>query len=156
VGLEWGPLSLVSTIQELLERKVVASVQKIKNTAVGIRHAVCARVCTNFCDKRRLLSSLVDSGHGVFLCVFRQEASCFFFSFPRITFLSEPLCNGNTTTGTVVQFSDLHQLSLSLSLFLSLPTVCCSRCLIIVYILLNFLPWRWKRCITPKDWWPSS
>jgi hypothetical protein len=39
VGLERGPLSLVSTTEELLDRKVAAPVQKIENTAVGIRHA---------------------------------------------------------------------------------------------------------------------
>jgi hypothetical protein len=39
VGLEWDPLSLVSTTEELLDRKVAAPVYKIENTAVGIRHA---------------------------------------------------------------------------------------------------------------------
>jgi hypothetical protein len=39
VGLERGPLSLVSTTEELLDRKVAAPVYKIENTAVGIRHA---------------------------------------------------------------------------------------------------------------------
>jgi hypothetical protein len=39
VGLERGPLSLVSTTEELLDRKVAAPVKKTKNTAVGIRHA---------------------------------------------------------------------------------------------------------------------
>jgi hypothetical protein len=39
VGLERGPLSLVSTIEELLDRKVAAPVWKTENTAVGIRHA---------------------------------------------------------------------------------------------------------------------
>jgi hypothetical protein len=34
-----GPLSLVSTIEELLDRKVAAPVSKTENTAVGIRHA---------------------------------------------------------------------------------------------------------------------
>jgi hypothetical protein len=38
VGLERGPLSLVSTTEELLNRKVAAPVQKTENTAVGIRH----------------------------------------------------------------------------------------------------------------------
>jgi hypothetical protein len=38
VGLERGPLSLVSTTEELLDRNVAASVYKIENTAVGIRH----------------------------------------------------------------------------------------------------------------------
>jgi hypothetical protein len=39
VGLERGPLSLVSTTEELLDRKVAAPVFKTENTAVGIRHA---------------------------------------------------------------------------------------------------------------------
>jgi hypothetical protein len=39
VGLELGPLSLVSATEELLDRKVAAPVQKTENTAVGIRHA---------------------------------------------------------------------------------------------------------------------
>jgi hypothetical protein len=39
VGLERGPLSLVSTTQELLDRKVAAPVYKTMNTAVGICHA---------------------------------------------------------------------------------------------------------------------
>jgi hypothetical protein len=39
VGLERGPLSLVSTTEELLDRKVAASVQKTENTAVGVCHA---------------------------------------------------------------------------------------------------------------------
>jgi hypothetical protein len=34
-----GPLSLVSTTEELLDRKVAAPVQKTENRAVGIRHA---------------------------------------------------------------------------------------------------------------------
>jgi hypothetical protein len=39
VGLERGPLSFVSTTEELLDRKVAAPVYKTENTAVGIRHA---------------------------------------------------------------------------------------------------------------------
>jgi hypothetical protein len=39
VGLERGPLSLVSTTEELLDRKVAAPVEKTESTAVGIRHA---------------------------------------------------------------------------------------------------------------------
>jgi hypothetical protein len=39
VGLERGPLSLVSTIEELLDRKVAAHIYKTENMAVGIRHA---------------------------------------------------------------------------------------------------------------------
>jgi hypothetical protein len=39
VGLERGPLSLVSATEELLDRKVAATVYKTENTAVRIRHA---------------------------------------------------------------------------------------------------------------------
>jgi hypothetical protein len=39
VDLERGPLSFVTTTEELLDRKVAASVKKIDNTAVRIRHA---------------------------------------------------------------------------------------------------------------------
>jgi hypothetical protein len=39
VGLERGPLSLVTTIEELLDIKVAAPVKKTENTVVGIRHA---------------------------------------------------------------------------------------------------------------------
>jgi hypothetical protein len=39
VGLEWGPLSLVSTTEEILDRKVAAAVYKTENMAIGIRHA---------------------------------------------------------------------------------------------------------------------
>jgi hypothetical protein len=38
VNLERGPLSLVSTIEELFEGKVVTPVQKSENTAVRIRN----------------------------------------------------------------------------------------------------------------------
>jgi hypothetical protein len=39
VCLERGPLSLVSTTEEILDRKVAAPVYKTENTAVGIPHA---------------------------------------------------------------------------------------------------------------------
>jgi hypothetical protein len=39
VGLERGPLSLVSTTEELLDGKVAAPIYKTENTAVGIRYA---------------------------------------------------------------------------------------------------------------------
>jgi hypothetical protein len=61
-----------------LEEKVAAPVYKTQNTAVGIRHADHVapsnrKVGTNFADKRRSLgrySSLVDSGHRVFVFYF--------------------------------------------------------------------------------------
>jgi hypothetical protein len=39
VALEWGPLSLMTTIKELLERKCIGSGLETENTAVGICHA---------------------------------------------------------------------------------------------------------------------
>jgi hypothetical protein len=39
VGLELGPFNFVSTIKELLGRKVAAPVYKAENTAIEIRHA---------------------------------------------------------------------------------------------------------------------
>jgi hypothetical protein len=37
--IERGPLNLLSTTEELVDRKVAAPVYKIENTAVWIRHA---------------------------------------------------------------------------------------------------------------------
>jgi hypothetical protein len=39
VTLEWSPISLVSTTEEPLDRKVAAPVYKTENTAIGIHHA---------------------------------------------------------------------------------------------------------------------
>jgi hypothetical protein len=73
VGLERGPLSLVSTIEGLLERKVVSG-PEIRD--YGQRELPClpcdtplsVKVGTNFADKRRLLgrySSFANYGHRV-------------------------------------------------------------------------------------------
>jgi hypothetical protein len=66
VGLERGPLSLVSTIEELLERK--SSGSGLESREYGTWNHVPAKVGTNIADKRWSLGryrSLADSGHGV-------------------------------------------------------------------------------------------
>jgi hypothetical protein len=73
VGLELDQLSLVSTTEELLERKSSGSGVEIENTAVGIRHAdhvaPFIRKCgTNFADRWMSLgrfSSFSDLSHEI-------------------------------------------------------------------------------------------
>jgi hypothetical protein len=62
MGLERGPLSLVSITEELLHRKVVAPVYKTENTAVGIRHAdhVAPSICKSW-QSLRLQAAVVRS-----------------------------------------------------------------------------------------------
>jgi hypothetical protein len=71
---ERGPLSPVSTIEELLGRKLAAPGQKSENTVtLTTWHPLSADVCTNFADKRQSLgrySSFADSDHGVYFLVF--------------------------------------------------------------------------------------
>jgi hypothetical protein len=74
VGLERGPLSLVSTTEELLDRKVAAPVQKTENTAGEIHQAyhVAPSIRTSWqsllrqAAVARSVSSLADSDHEVF------------------------------------------------------------------------------------------
>jgi hypothetical protein len=74
VGLELGPLSLVSITEELLEEIVAAPVKKTENTSGGISCADHATPSIRkswyyFAKKRRSLGrrgSLADQSHGVF------------------------------------------------------------------------------------------
>jgi hypothetical protein len=54
VGLEWGPLSLVKTIEELFGRKSSGSGFEYREYGLGIRHANHV-ASINFVDKRRSL-----------------------------------------------------------------------------------------------------
>jgi hypothetical protein len=86
VGLERGPLSLVSANEELLGSNSSDCGLETDNTAVGIRHAdhvapsIRKEVGTNFAEKRWSLgrySSLANWGHGVFFMIVRPAiGSC--------------------------------------------------------------------------------
>jgi hypothetical protein len=74
VGLERGPLSLVSAVEELLKRKISCSGLEIREYVRGDpsrlpRVTLCLQnVGTNLADKRRSLgrySSFANLGHGV-------------------------------------------------------------------------------------------
>jgi hypothetical protein len=76
VGLERGPLSLMSTTEELLDRKVAAPVQKTENTAVGIRHT--DHVSPSI--RKKLAITLPTSG-GRSVCVVRSRTQTMEFFF---------------------------------------------------------------------------
>jgi hypothetical protein len=61
VGLEWGPLSLVSTIEELLGRNSSDFGRETENMAVGIRHTDHATLY----PQKLALTSPTSSGHAV-------------------------------------------------------------------------------------------
>jgi hypothetical protein len=80
VGLERGPLSLLSTTEELLDRKVAAPVYKTENTAVEIRHADHMAPSIH---KKLAITSLTIGGHSVGIVRLRTQTMEFSFFFLR-------------------------------------------------------------------------
>jgi hypothetical protein len=78
MGLERGPLSLVSTTEELFNRKVAAPVKKTENTAVGIRHADHA---APFYPQKLAITSPTSGGRSVGIVRSRTQTMEFSFSF---------------------------------------------------------------------------
>jgi hypothetical protein len=82
VGLERGPLSLMSTTEELLSGKVAAPVYKIENMALGIRHAdhvaPCFRKRWQSLCRQAEVSRSVEFARGL-----RPWSLVFFFSLVR-------------------------------------------------------------------------
>jgi hypothetical protein len=76
VGLERGPLSLQSTTEELLDRKVAAPVWKTENTAVGIRHA--DHVAPSI-RKKLAITSPTSGGRSVGIVRSRTQTMEFFY-----------------------------------------------------------------------------
>jgi hypothetical protein len=76
VGLERGPLSLVSTTEELLDRKVAAPVYKTENTAVGIRHAEHVAFSVS---KKLAITSPTNGGRSVGIVRSRTQAMEYMF-----------------------------------------------------------------------------
>jgi hypothetical protein len=78
VGPERGPLSLVSTTEELLDRKVAAPVYKTENTVVGIRHA--DHVAPSI-HKKLVITSPTSGGRSVGIVRSRTQTMEFFFPY---------------------------------------------------------------------------
>jgi hypothetical protein len=77
VGLERGPLSLVSTTEKLLDRKVAAPVYKTENTAVGIRQA--GHVAPSI-HKKLTITSPTSGGRSVGIVRSRTQTMEVYFS----------------------------------------------------------------------------
>jgi hypothetical protein len=82
VGLERGPLILVSTTEELLDRKVAAPVWKSENTAVGNSHA--DHVAPSI-HKKLAITALTSGGRSVGIVLSRTQTMEFSFSFSELS-----------------------------------------------------------------------
>jgi hypothetical protein len=88
VGLERGPLSLVSTIEELLDSKLAAPVYKTENTAVGIRHA---DHVTPLSPQKLAITSPTSGGRSV--GIVRSRTHTMEFKFSDVEILTYKLLN---------------------------------------------------------------
>jgi hypothetical protein len=88
-GLERGPLSLVSTTEELLDRKVAAPVYKTENAAVGIRHA--DHVAPSI-RKKLVIISPTSGGRSVGIVCSRTQTTEFVFDLWDFFFLCAAYC----------------------------------------------------------------
>jgi hypothetical protein len=79
VGLERGPLSLVSTTEELLGSNSSDSGLESREYGLGIRHAdhVAPSICNN--NKKKVGTNFADKWRSVGLVRLRTEAVEFFF-----------------------------------------------------------------------------
>jgi hypothetical protein len=84
VGLERDTLVLVSTAEELLDRKVAAAVYKTENTAVGIRHA--DHVPSSI---RKMLAITSPTSGGLSVGIVRSRTQAMEFSFSLVYYLDE-------------------------------------------------------------------
>jgi hypothetical protein len=80
VGLERGPLSLLSTTEELLDRQVAGPVYKTENTSVGIRHAY--HVAPSI-SKKLAITSATSGGRSVGIVRSRTQTMEFFLDLDR-------------------------------------------------------------------------
>jgi hypothetical protein len=76
VGLERGPLSLVSTTEELLERKSSGSALENRDTTVGTRHA--DHIASSI-GKKLVLTSPTSGGRPIGIVRSRTQATEFVF-----------------------------------------------------------------------------
>jgi hypothetical protein len=119
VGLEQGPLSLVSTTEELLGRKSNDSGLEIRE--YGRRDSSCwprgtlypQKVGTNFADKRQSLgrySLLADWGHGVFF-LRAQVVKFIIMEFSPASYYFAPLWSKYSPQHPVLKHSVCYSLS---------------------------------------------
>jgi hypothetical protein len=115
VGLERGPLSLVSTTEEILERK--SSGSGLENQEYGHRDPL-RWPCGTLYLKKLAIASLTSGSRSISIVCSRTQTMEFFFSFARMIFLfqfeeleKKNLWTRNLFTGSI--FSSIIQMALA-------------------------------------------